>query len=196
MVDNRFMPVADTREAVSVGNHPDCGSHSPGRWYCVQTEWRRETEVRDRLEDQGFGVFLPLVMVMRPVKPGIMQATTRPAFPGYLFVRFDMMQARWRSILYTRGVKGMFSATPERPTPVPQAQMDVLFAAGFDRPITEDPRPAMIQAGAKVRVTDGPFTDHEGVCLLDDKERVELLLTIFGRRTPVTVPKRSVEPVA
>jgi transcriptional antiterminator RfaH len=190
----RTYPVSAT-EAVSGASRPqDCGSHS-GRWYCVETERGRETEVRDRLEDQGFGAFLPLVIALRPVKPGVMQAKAVPAFPGYLFTRFDARTSQWRSIFYTRGVKSLFCSTAHAPTPVPQRQMDVLLALGYDRPIVEDPRPALLKAGTRVRVMEGAFTSHEGVCVWDDRRRVALLIDIFGRSSQVEIRRSAVEAV-
>lgn len=186
--------------ALSGPRTPECGSHPAAisvarAWYCVQAERGRETEVRDRLESQGFGAFLPLVIAMRPVRPGVMRATAVAAFPGYLFAAFDVRADRWRSIIYTRGVKGLFSSAVDRPTPVPRRQMETLIALGYDRPIADDPRPALIEAGARVRVTDGPFADVSGVCLWDDRKRVRLLMELFGGAREVTVPRGSVTTV-
>jgi transcription antitermination factor NusG len=178
--------------ALSERKLPECGSHS-GRWYCVETHQGREAEVRDRLDDQGFGAFLPLVMELRPWRPGIMRAAAVPAFPRYLLVRFDRRAQPWRSILYTRGVKGLLSAGPEAPLPVADRQVQALFALGYDRPIMQDPRPALIEAGAKLRVTGGAFADHEGVCLWDSGKRVRLLMSLLGGQREVTVPRKVVE---
>jgi transcriptional antiterminator RfaH len=175
--------------ALSGPKLPECGCHSGRSWYCVRTDLRREVEVRDRLEEQGFGAFLPLIIAMRAVRPGVREAAAVPAFPGYLFAAFDVKADRWRSILYTRGVKGIFSAHPEHPSRVPREQIERLLALGYDRPIVEDPRPALIQAGARLRVTDGPFADEQGVCLLDDGKRVRLLMDILGGQRSVTVPR-------
>lgn len=189
---------AAKRSAHSQGQAPsECGSHSaPAHtlrsWYCLQAERGREAEVRDRLEDQGFGAFLPLVIAMRPVRPGVMQVAAVPAFPGYLFTAFDQRAEPWRSILYTRGVKGLISAAPDRPTPVPKRQIETLLALGYDRPIAEDPRPALIAVGSRVRVQAGPFADTQGVCLWDDGKRVALLMELLRGPTRVTVPKPSV----
>lgn len=200
-LDTRIVsPVNTTTEHVSGVCGPPSraaamvlAANPTSRWYCVEAERARETEVRDRLEDQGFAAFLPLVIALRPVRPGVMQAKAIPAFPGYLFARFDTARDRWRSIVFTRGVKGLFSSAPDRPTPVPQRQMEQLIAMGYDRPIAEDPRPALINAGAKVRVIDGPFAGHDGVCLWDDRKRVALLFDLLGGQRQITVPRAAVE---
>lgn len=176
---------------------PECGSH-PGRsWYCVQAERGREAEVRDRLEEQGFGAFLPLVIGMRTVRPGVRQAAALPAFPGYLFTAFDLRADRWRAIVYTRGVRGLFSTAPDRPIAIPRRQIDALLALGYDRPIAADPRPELIKAGVRLTVTDGLFADAEGVCLWDDRKRVRLLMDLLnGGRCEVVVTRSAVRPVA
>lgn len=193
-VDFSASDVLERLKALAVGNHPECGSHSR-LWYCVQTERGREADVRDRLEDQGFGAFLPLIIAMRAVRPGVQQATAVAAFPGYIFAAFDTRADQWRSIVYTRGVRGVFSATPERPIPIPTGQVAVLIAAGYDRPIIADPRPMLLIAGARLRVTEGAFADHDGVCLWDHRKRVGLLMDLLGAPRAVTVPRRAVVPV-
>ncbi len=163
------------------------------RWYCIEAQRGREPEVRDRLEDQGFGAFLPLVIAMRPFRPGLLKAAAVAAFPGYLFARFDTRADRWRSILYTRGVRGLISSSPEAPIPIPERQIQVLLALGYDRPIAEDPRPALIAAGARLRVTEGAFADMQGTCLWDDGKRIGLLVDMFfGRTTKAELPRRAV----
>lgn len=173
---------------------PECGSHPGRRWHCVQAERGRETEVRDRLEDQGFGAFLPQIIALRPVRPGVQVAAAVPAFPGYLFARFDPRADQWRPILYTRGVKGLISSAPERPVAIPDAQIGVLLAAGYDRPIAADPVPELIDVGARVRVVEGPFAGTDGVCLWDDAKRVRLLMDLLNGAA-VTVQRKVVQAV-
>jgi transcription antitermination factor NusG len=182
--------------ALSGPRTPECGSHSGRSWYCLQTERRREAEVRDRLEDQGFGAFLPLIIAMRAVRPGVMQAAAVAAFPGYLFVSFDVQADRWRSIVYTRGVRGLFSTAPERPIRVARNVIDTLIAAGYDRPIVEDPRPALIEAGVRLRLIDGPFADQQGICLFDDGKRVRMLMDLLGGEREIAVPRPAVARVS
>lgn len=195
MLDGAGKNQACRQSALHGGNPLECGSH-PGRsWYCVQSERGREAEVRDRLEEQGFGAFLPLVIGMRTVRPGVRQAAALPAFPGYLFTCFDVAADRWRSILYTRGVRGLFSTSPERPVVVPRRQIEALLALGYDRPIAADPRPELLKAGIRLRVTEGLFADAEGVCLWDDRKRVRLLMDMLGGQREVTVARAAVETI-
>ena len=159
----------------------------------MQTERRREIEVRNRLEEQGFGAFLPLVLVERrhARKVEIAQVAM---FPSYIFARFDTEAPGWRSVAHTRGVRRIFGTTPERPTAIPARAIDWMIARGYDRPITEDPRTAFdpIPAGAAVEVLDGAWTDHRGVCLWDDGRRARLAMTLFGREMEVQVERHRI----
>ncbi len=166
--------------------HPECGSHPGARWYCAQTVPGREAEVGVRLEAQGFGAFLPMVVVERAGKVAMV-----PAFPSYLFTRFDVAVDRWRCIHSTRGVRRLFGSTPERPTPVPDRAIAVLLAEGWAKPVMVD-LPALLP-GQAVRVCDGPFLGQHGECLWSEADRVALMLTMFGRPTPVLLERRQVE---
>lgn len=75
---------------------------------------------------------------------------------------------------------------------MPKRQIETLIALGYDRPIVEDPRPKLIEAGAVVRVTGGPFADMQGVCVWDDRKRVRLLMDLLGGAREVTLPRRVV----
>lgn len=171
--------------------HPECGSH-PGRWYCVQAYQGRESEVRERIEAQGFAAFLPIVTERRRGK-----IVTGPAFPGYLFARFDIARSRWRCIASTRGVKRLFGSSPECPTPVPQRAMDVMLAEGFAKPLGKDLVQALDLEGQRLRVTDPSlaFCDHVGVCQWSGEDRVRLMLSMLGRDVLLDLAADQVERV-
>jgi len=170
--------------ALSPLRQGECGSH-PGAWYCVQAKPKREREVADRLDAQGFGSFLPLVAVRRRGEIEIV-----PAFPGYLFVRFSLLLDRWRSIYSTVGVRRLFSAD-ERPIPVPDASIATLLRLGYDRPITGEDLPEAIAPGSRVRIEAGPFAGLDGVCQWSSAERVALLLEIMGGARIVRIPRNA-----
>jgi transcriptional antiterminator RfaH len=169
-------------DALSRLRQGECGSHS-GAWYCVQSKPKREREVADRLDAQGFGSFLPLVAVRRR---GVVEEA--PAFPGYLFVRFSLLADRWRSIYSTLGVRRLFSAD-EQPIPVPDSAISTLLRLGYDRPIAAPDLPEAIAPGSRVRIACGPFAGLDGVCQWSDAARVGLLLEIMGARRLVRIPR-------
>lgn len=168
-----------------------CGSHSGPRWFCAQAAPRRETEARDKLDENGFGAFLPLVLVERrhARRVGLVQ---RPMFPGYLFVRLDLGEAGWRGAAHTRHIRRLFGSTPESPTPLGLGIVERMIALGYDRPVTADLAPDLIAAGAVVTITDGPFADHRGVCLWSDAKRCRVLLSMLGGQVQATLPRRLV----
>jgi transcriptional antiterminator RfaH len=163
------------------------------RWYCVQFNHRRETEGFERLWRAGFEPFVPLTPkeVRHARRTEIVLA---PLFGPYGFVRMDLRRPGWQRIFFMPGVKRIFCAGPERPSPMPVGLVEALRqqeAHGAKR----DPR-ATFRRFAKdsvLRITgDGPWTDHRGVCLVDEGKRVKLLLTVLGAQRRVTVPRSMV----
>ena len=169
------------------------GGACPGaRWYAVQAEYRMpESGIAQRIENLGFGVFLPLVAVKR--RRGTKREIVNVAmFPSYLFARFDTATEQWRKIAHARGVRRIFGSGPERPIPVPEHSMAWMMARGYDKPISEDPRPSLIAHGAQVKILRGAFADHQGVCVMSGGDRVRLLLDVFGAKREVTVSRSHV----
>lgn len=176
--------------ALSPLRRVECGSHL-GAWYCVQSRPRMETIAAGELERQGFGTFLPLVALRVRRRGEPERIVTAPAFPGYLFARFDVRADRWRSIHSTFGVRRLFSSEPEAPIAVPDPVIEELLRLGFDRPIVADPVPRLIAAGSLVHIEAGPFVGHDGVCLWSDAHRVALLLEIMGAPREVRIPRQA-----
>jgi len=165
-----------------------------GQWFCIQANYRSEQYARSELDQRGFGCLLPLVMVER--RHGrTAKVTEAPMFPGFLFVYLDLAAPGWRNAAHTPGVKRILGPHPERPTPIPERDIRWFLERGYDRPIVEDPRVLLppIEKDASVRILDGIWADHRGVCLWSDGRRAELALTLFGRTTKVTVDRAKVE---
>jgi len=198
--------VHQARSEDEVLAHLDGGAMPGARWYCIQTEYRKEAWAAQNIEfprkeiiggfdpnPPAFAVFRPLVIVERRHgrKSEIVPASM---FPGYLFARFSVEQSGWKAIATRPGVRRIFGSHPERPTPVPDAAIKRMMALGYDRPITEDPRTLFdpIPPGATVEVLDGAWTDHRGVCLWDDGKRARLAMQLFGRELEVQVERHKV----
>lgn len=180
-----------------------CGAvPSAHRWYVVATAPGRERGACQALESAGFGTFLPMVEETRPkrrVRWGREFIENRKAivcaFPGYLFVSFDVAGMAWRSIHRMDDVGRIISSAAERPIPVGQAAMAVLMAHAYDRTMVTDPTADLIEAGAQVRVLDGPFVDHLGVCQVSRRDRIAIMVSLFGRETLVEMAVHEVEKV-
>ena len=189
----RVSRVADSEAGTDFTRSCASNGGDPFRWYCLLLAPRAETAARDRLEDAGFGVFLPLVTIIRR-HARRREARQVPAFPRYLFVRLDVAAPGWTRVyrLPGSGVLRIMGPRPETPAPLPAGTVERLQAAGWDRPLGADATPALIEAGADVRVTDGPFVDHHGICQWSDGTRVRVLLSLLGRQVPAVLPLRQV----
>jgi hypothetical protein len=136
---------------------PECGSHSGLRWYCGQTHPGRHFEARDELLKQGFETILPLGS--RNLPGGLMRI--EPLFGSYLIVRFDVAKPGWRRICNTRGMRRLFGATPERPTPLREMDVDAIRSLT----ITSGAEAGPAERGQAVRVVDGPWRGKAGLCI-------------------------------
>lgn len=192
-IDNPGFRAVTVAAAGRVRIHPSCDSRGGLRWYCAASHYRREIDARDGLEAKGFAAFVPTALVaIRHARKTTM--ALRPVFPGYLFVALDLDDRHWRNAAHSRWIGRLFGP-PERPIPIPVGLIETMIRVGFDRPITEDIAPALIAAGAAVRIADGPFTSFDGICQWDDGTRIRVLASIFGRSVPVELDRDQVEPI-
>jgi len=167
------------RHALSGARPSECGSHSGPRWYVAQTHRGAERLAVEELANQNFATLLPLRRRdPRPVDPSAPRQHRKrddgppytAAFPGYLFVLFDITADPWRCIHSTRGVKRLFSISEDRPVPVPVGVVERLMARlskGLVMHLPTEPG-EMIPDGALVSVLSGPFLGQQGVCLRSD----------------------------
>lgn len=178
-----------------------CGCYCP-RWFVVQTQWSKEDLVAKSLSE-GDPLRRPKFTVYYPeheVEPSRGKNANRnvvldrsgrlgrrlPLFPRYVFVRFDPDVDWWRPICSTPGVERIFGAHPENPSPVPHGIVEELL----DRPeISATFRPPKLD-GMTLRVKDGPWGHFEGVCKWSTKDRVGVLMSLFGRAAQVISMRR------
>lgn len=192
--------------SASVLRAQQCGSHvsASARWYCWQSHPGAEFIALLELSRQGFVTHLPLFCDRHrpPVRVGGRMVRKPPPilplFPGYGFVAFDMARDRWRCTASTRGVKQLFSYTPERPLPVPAGVVErLIWRCGTDGYIDDDkPVKGLIEPGTPMKILDGPFTDFVGICQMSTERRVTLLVEIMGRSAPVEVERYAAQVVA
>ena len=172
-------------------------------WYIVQTYSGYENKVKTSLEqrikamdlgDRIFQVFIPTVEEIE-IKNGQRKQVSHKKFPGYVFVQMIMSENGWHVVRNTPGVTGFASTTSEqkeRPTPMPNAEVEQMM-----RDVAQaQPRVNIgFEIGESVLVTDGPFSDMIGVVDSIDMERgrVRVLVSMFGRETPVELDFLQVE---
>ena len=173
------------------------------RWYAVQTHSGFENRARASLQErirtaglqQHFGeVLIPTENVIEMVR-GHRRTATRKFFPGYLFVQMDMTDETYHLVKNTPKVAGFLGEQKgTRPTPVPDDQIQQTKTQMTEGAIKPRPR-VHFDEGENVRVTDGPFAGFAGMIeeVKSEKQKVRVLVSIFGRATPVELDYAQVE---
>ena len=174
-------------------------------WYIVHTYSGQEDRVKRNLEmriesmdvkDKIFEVVVPTEEEIE-IKEGKRKSVQRKIFPGYILVQMKMDDQSWYVVRNTPGVTGFVSAEDERerrPKPVPLEPKEV--DAIMNRMIAPTPRVKVgLIVGQMVRITGGPFAEFMGaVDTVDqDKGKVRVLVSFFGRETPVELDFLQVE---
>jgi transcriptional antiterminator NusG len=173
---------------------------APLKWYIVHTYSGHENKARltllERVRNAGlsayFGdVLVPTESVLETVK-GQRRTTTRKSFPGYMFVQMYLDDRTFHLVKNTPKITGFLGGT--KPTAVPEREI-----TGVQTTITEGkqkPRPKMsFEVGDNVRVVEGPFANFSASVeeVKADKQKVKVLVSIFGRATPVELDFTQVE---
>lgn len=161
------------------------------KWYIVSVysgqEKRVANQIKQRtkannLEDSIIEVLVP-VQNKIVVSEGKKRTVEEKFLPGYVFVEMEMNDKTWQIIRNTEGVTA-FVGTEKKPTPLsPDEVKRILAFMKVEQPSYQ----ANFSVGDAVKVLDGPFTDFIGTIseINDDKGQVTVLLSVFGRETPV-----------
>ena len=171
------------------------------RWYIIQSYSNFEKKVRDAIlseaETKGLDRFIEQVEVptetVVEVRKGRKVESERKYFPGYVLAKMDLTDEVYHLIKSTPKVTG-FLGTQTKPLPVPDAEVDRILGTAKDS--GDAPRPMIsFEIGEKVKVVDGSFQSFEGnVESVDEANaRLEVLINIFGRATPVELEYTQVE---
>ncbi len=173
------------------------------RWYIVHAYSNFEKKVAESIEEQakqkGLQHLFEAVMVptekVVEVRRGRKVDAERKFFPGYVLVKMDMTDEAFHLIKNTPKVTGFLGAN-NRPQPISDREADQILnqiQEGVERP-----KPSvMFDIGENVRVADGPFASFSGIVQEVDEERARLKVevSIFGRATPVDLEYGQVEKV-
>ena len=172
-------------------------------WYIVHTysgyEHKAKLALEERIKSQNREPFLGEVIVPEEnvveLVKGQKKTTKRRFFPGYILVKMHLNEETWHIVKNTPKITG-FVGDKIKPTPVPEAEvlkMTNRIAEGQNKP-----RPRVsFQSGENVRVVDGPFSNFSGIVedVNPDKGKVKVMVSIFGRSTPVELDFIQVEKV-
>lgn len=172
------------------------------KWYVIHTYSGYENRARKSLEerikqfacDSFFGeILIPTENVMELGKGGQRKTTKRKFFPGYMLVQMELTDRTWHLIKDTPKITG-FVGDATKPPAIPENEVRRLTRQ-IDEGILK-PKPRVnFEDGENVRVVDGPFQNFNGVVdgINEDKGRVRVLVSIFGRATPVDLDFVQVE---
>jgi transcriptional antiterminator NusG len=175
------------------------------RWYIIHAYSGQEDRVKKNLEqrvqtmdvkDKIFQVIIPTEEEME-YKDGQKKINLKKIFPGYILVQMEMDDDSWYVVRNTPGVTGFVSAEDEsdnRPKPVPLEQEEVDRILNQIR--SDEPRIKVgFASGQTIRVTEGPFIDFMGVVdeVYPDRLKIKVLVSFFGRETPVELDFLQVE---
>jgi len=170
------------------------------KWYIVHTYSGHENKARlsllERIRNASltdyFGeILVPTESVMEVVK-GQRRTTTRKFFPGYMFVQMVLDDRTFHLVKNTPKITGFLGGT--KPTPVPEREITGVHASMTEGKTKTKAR-VVFEAGDTVRVIEGPFANFSATVeeVKPDKQKVKVLVSIFGRATPVELDFTQVE---
>jgi transcription termination/antitermination protein NusG len=172
------------------------------RWYVVHAYSGFENQVKKALEDrirragmeEEFGEILVPTEEVVEIREGQKRRSERKFFPGYVLVQMEMNDGTWHLVREVPRVMGFIGGSSDRPAPITEREAEAILnrvREGVDKP-----RPKVLfDVGQVVRVTEGPFTDFNGVVeeVNYEKSRLRVAVLIFGRSTPVELEFGQVE---
>ncbi len=170
------------------------------KWYVVQAYSGYENKVKLSLEERikqaglegRFGDILIPKENVQENRAGKKRLSSRTFYPGYIFVQMNLDDQTWHLIKDTPKVSGFVGG--RHPSPVPEREIQAIAQQVAEGAAKPKPR-VLFEEGDHVRVTDGAFANFTGTIeeVNGDKQKVRVLVSIFGRATPVELDYHQVE---
>jgi transcriptional antiterminator NusG len=171
------------------------------QWYVIHTYSGYENKVKANLEkrvdsmnmgDKIFRILVPMEDEVE-IKDGKKKITKRKVFPGYVLVEMIMTDDSWYVVRNTSGVTG-FVGSGTKPIPLHESEVKlILKQMGVEEPRAR----SLYQVGQNIRVISGPFENFVGIIEENhpEKGKLKVLVSMFGRETPVELEYTQVEDV-
>jgi len=162
-----------------------------GKWYVLHTYSGYENKVKKTIEsrvdaldlnDQVYEIVVPTQEEIE-IRSGQRHPVQRKVFPGYVLVRMDLSDDTWYAIRNTPGVTG-FINIDNKPVPLADETVQkIMKGMTAETPVVK----MTFQIGDTVRIIDGPFADFRGEIdeINNEKGKIRVLVSFFGRETPV-----------
>ena len=173
------------------------------RWYVIHVYSGFEQKIADSITEQagkkGLADAIEEIMVpteeVVELKKGKREQVERRIFPGYVLIKMEMSDAAWHLIKNTDKVTG-FLGGGRRPVPISQREAEAMMKQiqeGVDSPRAS----VSFDIGEELRVIDGPFASFNGLVeeIDEEKQKLKVSVSIFGRATPVELDYGQVEKV-
>ena len=196
------MPSDDTVD--SVETEPQAPVNPNLRWYVVNTfsqyEARAKASLEDRIRQEGLEEFFGEVLIpmetVQEVKGGKPRTAAKKFFPGYMLVHMELTNATWLCVQDTPKVTGFVGGNKQKPRPIRDREVAAILGQ-MEEGATTPTAKQDFQEGESVRVTEGPFMNFTGTIeeVRPDKQKLRVLVSIFGRATPVELDFVQVESV-
>ncbi len=173
------------------------------KWYVVHTQTGQEEKVKAGLEsrveakslgDKVSNILVPTEKVSE-IKEGKRRILHRKFFPGYVLIEMELDEETWYLIKSTPGVSS-FIGSGKKPLPLKESEIKVIIQQAKEK--KEKPQPRILfEKNEAVRIKEGPFTNFSGVIegVNPDKQKLKVMVSIFGRSTPVELEYWQVEKI-
>ena len=196
---NAEVPVIENSET-QVEAPEDEASKKPqnpnAKWYILQAyagyEGRVEQTINEKLKIEGLEhlvdeIFIPSEDIVR-TKDGQKRKVNQKYFPGYVLVRMELTPELWHLLMEINRVSGFIGGTQKKPLPLDDTELEKIrsqISEGSQQKATEDE----FLIGQKVTITEGSFGNFSGTIdeINQERRKLKVLVSIFGRPTPVEV---------
>ena len=160
-------------------------------WFVIQLKPNSHHQAKKNLTRQGFDTFLPLHEITLR-KASRFVKSTKPLFPGYMFVSFDKTEHKWQKITNTYGVSRLITFNSSLKS-IPSTFIDNLMkrydSSGKLIPIIK------MKKGDKVQILEGPFANFIAtVEEYESDQRIWVLMDLMGRKTKMQTPSNALQP--
>jgi transcriptional antiterminator NusG len=199
--ENTEVSAEATEATETASSTPSATPDSSKKWYIVHTYSGQETRAKKALleraktmgfEEQFDEILVPEENVVEMVG-GKKRTSKRKFFPGYIMVHMDLNDETWHVVKGTPKITG-FVGNATDPPAISEEEVDRMTQRIKDG--ATKPKPLIhFDEGENVRVIDGPFANFQGFVdeVMEDKEKLRVMVQVFGRATPVVLGYSNVE---